>query len=149
MTSKDKLKLGIAGLLLLVAVLIFLKLSSRNPIPDAEEARTLWYCTACRSAFELTGDQAAVAIRQRAVGPTAPPSEDEPQARRPGRTLVEVVTCPFCKELAGMPARRCPECGEVFAARAKDGEAAICPNCRWDPKQGRRLDEFRPAGGNP
>jgi len=136
MTSKDKLRLLLAGALLAIAAVLFAFLSSERDIPDAAEAKTLWYCTVCRSSFELTGPQTAAAVRRKVV---RPPSDGTPSPRQAGVTDLEVVTCPFCKELAGVPARRCPECREVFPARTKTGELAVCPNpnCRWNPAAGR------------
>jgi hypothetical protein len=151
MTSKDKLRLGLAGGLLLVAGLLFALLSRTPDIPKGPETKTLWYCWACRSSFELTGSQTAEAIRERLVRPTKSGAKGQSAPRLPGRTNVEVVTCPFCKELAGVAARRCPSCGEVFAARTKDGAIAVCPNaeCWWDPTTGRRAEGDRLGVGVP
>ncbi len=148
MTNNDMLKLGLAGLLLVAAAAIFALLSSRRPIPDIDEAKSLWYCAACRSGFELTGAQGSAAVRQRTVPDSAPSGDNGAQPRRPGRAVFEVVTCPFCGEPTGVAARRCPGCGEVFAARTSEGEAAICPNCRWDPATGRKASETAATTGD-
>lgn len=147
MTSKDKLKLGLACVLLIAAGLLLAVLSSTNDIPDDPDAKTIWYCTACRSSFELTGLQTASAVRQKSARSSSADGESLP--RRPGITTIDVVGCPFCKQLAGVPARRCPNCGEVFPARTDAGKVAICPNpeCQWDPTTGRKAEGTRMATG--
>jgi hypothetical protein len=135
MTSKDKAKLGLAaGLSILAAVLFIFLAPPSRAISDANEAKTLWYCSACKGGFELTGAQTAEMARIRR--PAAHASSDSPRPWRPGREVVEVTKCPFCGEWAGAPARRCPNpnCGQVFAARDKDGRPALCPDCKWDPR---------------
>ena len=148
MTSKDKAKLGFAGGLLLLAVVLFMVLTPRRgQATELDEAKTLWYCTACKSGFPLTGAQTAEMVRTRQVLP--PASTDAPHARRPGRTVIEIAKCPFCGEWAGVPARRCPnfDCGETFPARTKSGEIAVCPGCKWDPTTGKKAEEARARQG--
>jgi hypothetical protein len=144
MTSKDKVRLGLAAGLLLVAVLLFVLLAPRRgEIPDAGEAKTIWYCAACKNGFELTGVQTAEMVRLRRVQATTQSSPDAAQPRRPGRSAVEVTKCPFCGEWAGVPARRCGACRLIFPARAKDGEIAVCPDCKWDPTTGAKAEGVR------
>jgi hypothetical protein len=144
MTSKDKVKLGLAAGLLLVAVALFVLLGPRKgEIPDAGEAKTIWYCTACKNGFELTGVQTAEMVRLRRTETTSQSSPDSARPRRPGRSTAEVTKCPFCGEWAGVPARRCAGCGEIFPARTRNGQIAVCPGCKWDPTTGSKADGIR------
>jgi hypothetical protein len=151
MTSKDKFRLGLAAVLLAAAGAVFAVLSSISDIPSDPEAKTLWYCAACRSGFELTGPQTAEAVRQKVVRPPVANADGKPLPRLPGVTSVEVVACPFCKQLAGVPARRCPNCGEVFPVRTENGGVAVCsnPDCQWDPTTGRKAEGAKTAARKP
>ena len=144
MTSKDKVKLGLAAGLLLVAVLLFVLLNPRkNEIPDTGDAKTTWYCSACKNGFELTGAQTAEMVRLRRAEATTQDSSDAAQPRRPGRSTIEITKCPFCGEWAGVPARRCAACGEIFATRTRNGQFAVCPGCKWDPTTNSRAEGVR------
>jgi hypothetical protein len=142
MTSKDKAKLGLATGLLLLAVVLFMVLTPRKgQATELDEAKTQWYCSACKSGFSLTGAQTAAMARLHRP-PSKSPS-DAIQPRRPGRDIIEITKCPFCGEWAGIPARSCPDCGETFPSRAKNGAIAICPACKWDPTTGRKAEGAR------
>lgn len=146
MTSQDKFKLALAVALLLLAVGVFYLLSpGKGAMVFAPEARTLWYCTACKSGFELSGEQTAAMVRLTHKVDGLPSDGVAATPRRPGRTVIEITKCPFCAELAAVPARRCPVCGEMFALRTKTGEIAVCPNCEWNPTQDKKA-EGRRAG---
>ncbi|HVP09713.1 MAG TPA: hypothetical protein VMV94_00840, partial [Phycisphaerae bacterium] len=139
MTAKDRTKLGIAAGLLLTAIALFVLLApQKDQAIEADEAKTLWFCTACKSGFALTGAQTAELARTRRTTTQSVP--DTLQFRRPGRDVVEITKCPFCGEWAGVSARRCPDCGEVFPARAKSGDIAVCPGCKWDPTTARKAE---------
>jgi hypothetical protein len=146
MTSKDKAKLGLAAGLLLFALASFiLSAPHKRKIPNVEEARTFWYCSACKNGFQLTGPQTAEMTRMRR--PATPTSQGTAQPRRPGRDVIEITKCPFCGEWAGVPARRCPKCGETFAARAGNGAITACPRCGWDPTAHQPAGDLPAIGG--
>jgi DNA-directed RNA polymerase subunit RPC12/RpoP len=134
MTSKDRIRLGAAAALLVVAFALFALLWPKlGHIPDLEETKTLWYCTACKSGFELTGQQRADLVAQRRVEDGKAMEADRVRARRPEQTVMDVAKCPFCGSWSGVRARRCPQCGEVFAAKTSKGAQAVCPHCGWNP----------------
>ncbi len=95
--------------------------SQRGPdLPD-----TFWFqCTDCRHKYQLTYEE----FRQQ-----APPNPRDVSDGQP-----PTLACPACAKPTAVNARKCPECGEVFAAwelgtRRSNLARSVyeCPNCGW------------------
>ncbi|MFQ5429956.1 MAG: hypothetical protein ACE5E1_06560 [Phycisphaerae bacterium] len=144
MTTKDGLKLGLAVALLgAAAALYFVYNTGDEGIPDTDEMRTAWYCSACGKGFELTGPEMVTAVGTRfqegsdeeaeAAGGAAPRGHGS-------RAMVKVARCKDCGQMTGQAAHKCPDCGGIFPALNEDGEPNICPKCTWDPTTGRKSE---------
>lgn len=143
MTSRDMIKLGVAACLLAVAVVAYVTLSSKAGPPDADEARSAWFCPDCDAGFELTVEQVAAMVSRVRREPAADEQDPTPVARpqRRGHTTVEVAKCLTCGKMSGVAARRCRGCRSIFPARNERHEPAVCPKCGWNPTTGRTMGE--------
>lgn len=139
MESSQTRKLIVAGVLLALAVALYVTLSlAEDDVPDAATAGTTWYCTACEKLFDLSAADAATAVETRVL---AGQSEDEPEgiptARGRGKqTFVKVAKCPTCSEWTGVETAACRGCQTVFGLRTAAGKTVACPKCRLDPVTG-------------
>ncbi|MCG8407354.1 MAG: hypothetical protein MI923_19320 [Phycisphaerales bacterium] len=141
MESRSKLKLGLAGLLMAVAVGLSLHhFFSGESVPDIEETKTVWYCTDCDKSFELSGRQSSTMVSKQ---PAENRESDagQPTPHRAGGRFVELARCPGCNEQSGVRARRCHDCETCFRARTEAGAITVCPKCRWNPVTDKKADE--------
>ncbi|MBK8267601.1 MAG: hypothetical protein IPK83_04570 [Planctomycetes bacterium] len=145
MTSKDIIKLSVAVVALIGAGYFIWANASDSTHDAGDETKTEWYCTGCEKSFVLNGAELANSMRlqEREIAEQKGPS-DGPKARGRGDvTTVNIVKCPFCEKWTGEAARTCEDCGEIFLARTKRGETAICPKCKWDPHTGHKVEGDR------
>lgn len=140
MNSKDIVKLALA-IVLLVAAGLYFAYGGREAEDTGDDTKTEWFCTSCNKPFELTAAQVAESMRLQERPTDSPVGPGEAQARGRGavRTF-NIAKCPFCNQWSGEAARKCPECGEIFLARTKEGTAALCPKCGWDQHTGKKGD---------
>jgi hypothetical protein len=131
MTGKDISKIGLAVVILAAAVVLYIWRSKANSAV-ADDSPTYWYCTKTQKAFTLTGNQNETDVRtarQKAEENT----DDGPTARRTG-DFITIAKSPYTREWTGVPAAKCPNCGEIFAIDT--GKKAIaCPKCHWTPSK--------------
>lgn len=114
MDKKKKLKLGIIAGALVSAVTITFLYSAEGSLPDTDESKTLWKCTACQKTFELTAREAARAQHKAGGVP---------------------IACRYCDEVKAYQVMACPKCGTLFFGSEVPGHDGHCPKCRAAAKR--------------
>jgi hypothetical protein len=123
------LKLAIATVLFLAAILVFWLTNSSGSGSEAAGLTVAWYCTDCKQGFELPGD---ALTKLRLPDDPKAGAASGPQPRQ-GRRGMTVARCPRCSQWTAVAAHKCERCGTIFSARQADGSRAKCPKCSWDP----------------
>lgn len=132
MAGKEIGKIGVAVVILAAAVVLYVWRSKANEAA-VDEATTYWYCTKTNKSFTLTGNQNESDVRyarQKAEENT----EEGPTARRTG-DYITVAKSPYTHDFTGIPAAKCPNCGEIFALETSGKKATVCPKCHWNPSK--------------
>ncbi len=115
-------KIAVAGVLLVLAALIFLRSGADARQSDAAEDATQYVCLECGQGFALTPaayDQLAKA------GGIQAAAGDEIRGR-------VCLKCPHCGAFGGTRAVPCPKDGSPVPRIGKDGRRGHCPKCGWD-----------------
>lgn len=145
MTSKDSIKLGVAGVLTVTAVIVFFVLrQTKTELPNTEDAKSLWLCLSCGKDFELTPAEVEAKVRLQVEEAPSGGDSAEPQARgRNSQRTFKAAFCDTCQKWSAVAAKRCPKCQTVFSSATKNGQVAICPKCHWDPTTGQDAEGER------
>lgn len=132
MDKNAKIKIGVsAGLLALAVALYFWMSSGAIDVPDTDDTRTYWYCTESQKSFSLSGPQSATDVRM--VRRSLAGDAEAPSARRSEKVTIVQALSPYSGKYTGVPAVKCPKCGEIFEERDDAGEPRNCPKCGTDP----------------
>ncbi|QDV92477.1 hypothetical protein RAS2_35960 [Phycisphaerae bacterium RAS2] len=132
MEKSTKIKAGFAaGMLGLALFLYFWMSSGAVEVPDTDDTRTHWFCTEAKKPFSLSGPESATDVRmvRRQIAGDA----EAPSARRSEKVTVIQALSPFSGKYTGVPAVKCPKCGEIFEERDDQGQPRNCPKCGTDP----------------
>ena len=126
-------KLLIAVLLLIVAIVIFVKFgmgpSEKSAL--AEDVKPIdFVCAKCGAHSQLTYDE----MRKATAGAGAEqPSEDETQPRVRGRRMTAhgpaAIVCSKCGEKAAVQAAQCAQHHVYYPIENLDGAPGKCPKC--------------------
>jgi predicted RNA-binding Zn-ribbon protein involved in translation (DUF1610 family) len=126
-------KLLIAVLLLIVAIVIFVKFGTgRSETPGlAEDAKKLdFVCAKCGAHSQLTYDEMRKASADAGAEQA---SEDETQQRVRGRRMKAhrpaAIACPKCGEKAAIQAAHCDQHNVYYPVENLDGAPGKCPKC--------------------
>lgn len=132
MDKSTKIKTGFAVGLFGLAVFIYFWMSSGVvEVPDTDDTRTFWHCTESQKTFSLSGPESATDVRmvRRQIAGDA----EAPSARRSDKVTVVQALSPFSGKYTGVPAVKCPKCGDIFPERDDEGQPRNCPKCGTDP----------------
>lgn len=141
-TPNPKLKIGVAIGLFVIAGGIAIYATRGPEVPESiEKEKTVWYCTNCKTGFELPADAPPEMFQVQ----EEPASDASPSPRRRGGASLgeRYAKCPNCGEFKGVPGVLCGGCGKTFRKFNKEGVAMICPDCKWDPTTGQTAEGDR------
>lgn len=136
MKQGTKIGIVVAALLAAGAVFYFTSGTKEQAAAVADETKTLWMCTGCNEAADLS----AKAVQDIA--------KDSPGGAPP-------YACSKCKEKKLFRAMKCEKCGTVYATGAPDS-TGVCPKCNPnytppppppDEEVAPTSDEEKPEGG--
>ena len=106
------LKIGFVVIAFALAVAITLMRSDGDEtLPDTDDSKTLWKCTACEHQFEMTAREVAHA-KEKAKG--------------------DAVHCPKCQQVKAYQLMACYTCQTLFFGTEVPGSTGECPKCRPD-----------------
>jgi len=146
MTTNDSVKIGAALLLIGLAVGLFVIQSrSISGGEHGDEEVSYWYCTKAGKTFELRGEETEGRVKMSRRAAT-PPADGRPAPRTAADALVTMARSPYTDDWTGVPAMKCPKCGEVFVLETEGTAMSSCSRCRWNPAASSTGASPSPAG---
>lgn len=120
------IKLGIAAVALAGAGFFAFRENPDGRQPDSPDSAVAYVCRACGHGMMLTPADFDQMLKAGAMG-----SMESGDGERRSRAALR---CPQCQKMAVVRGERCPNDGEIFFPRDRNGDPAKCPKCGWRPE---------------